>query len=690
METHTPAQLLPHVDELVMEYLLFRGFTKSFQVFVSERKRDRAKGFDVEQLISQLLAYVQNYQIESILETWKFLSARFFNHVDSAYAATVQQLEDAWLRLYVVNAIKTGHREKAVEFFTLMISFPHFAQEDGDSWSRWFIAPYIQNPEQDPYFRHFFAKEWLESFVTSFRNFLSVIFHNLPLPKLLAFQITRLQEPSLSLRLKVSQAECSRLRLQNLQATERIRKLEDTGRQLYEMVRSMVQHSFMDHFMPSETPSEQSSPTHSPDKEMSLKTMAMLADRLKALDVTFAQGNSHQSGSEDPAPLLDPLRMKLHPMAPSADSDRGTRASASSSSVASTSPTTKKSRHAVRVTEVPIRCEDDETSLSSCAFTGDGRSMVITGSGHDHMLVVGNDVSQNCELQAKIDIAGQLVDADWIKDNRGLVFALDDGFLGYWDRLTGKTSANLASSSMETFSPGLLSCARQRNIGALALKMASSNEPDVARVQFFSTQSKTIEFRSTIDIEASEIVSMDWAHDGSLLVAGCVGGTVCLCSPTSDRITWNVSGDPQGRPTVSFAPSGESILTADVTISGTITEWFVDEKIRSFSIDQPRKKFEYRIPEDLLRSLEEPHVSCIQFNPVADRFVIAMSSNAGVNGQSLLLVFKSGDPHPERAPIHLEGCLKALVWRDDVHVLASVSRGEKAALYRFGFGTESE
>ncbi|KAJ0410010.1 hypothetical protein ATCC90586_000869 [Pythium insidiosum] len=53
------AALLPHVDELIMEYLLFRGFTKSFQVFNIERKRDRTKGFDVEQLITQLLTHVQ-------------------------------------------------------------------------------------------------------------------------------------------------------------------------------------------------------------------------------------------------------------------------------------------------------------------------------------------------------------------------------------------------------------------------------------------------------------------------------------------------------------------------------------------------------------------------------------------------------------------------------------------------------
>lgn len=58
----------------------------------------------------------------------------------------------------------------------------------------------------------FFSKEWLEAFLASFRNFLTLVFRNLALPKLLAFQLTRLEEPALKMRLKVSQAECTRLR----------------------------------------------------------------------------------------------------------------------------------------------------------------------------------------------------------------------------------------------------------------------------------------------------------------------------------------------------------------------------------------------------------------------------------------------------------------------------------------------
>jgi len=165
---------------------------------------------------------------------------------------TLQQLETSLLRLYVVNAVKSGHREKAAEFFQLYadkLNASVAAQGSGaDSWSRWFILPYIERPESDAYFQVFFGQPWLEAFVTSFRNFLSLVFRNLPMPKLLAFQLARLVEPTLKLRLKVSQSEATRLRLYNSEAAAKIKKLEEAGRQLHSILRMMVQHSFMEHF----------------------------------------------------------------------------------------------------------------------------------------------------------------------------------------------------------------------------------------------------------------------------------------------------------------------------------------------------------------------------------------------------------------------------------------------------------
>ena len=46
------------VDELAMEYLLFRGFTQTFRLFNKERSSDKSRGFDVERIMDQLFTYV--------------------------------------------------------------------------------------------------------------------------------------------------------------------------------------------------------------------------------------------------------------------------------------------------------------------------------------------------------------------------------------------------------------------------------------------------------------------------------------------------------------------------------------------------------------------------------------------------------------------------------------------------------
>ncbi|KAI9986009.1 hypothetical protein PInf_024806 [Phytophthora infestans] len=313
-----PPSLLPHVDELVMEYLLFRGFTKSFQVFSAERKRDRSRGFDVEQIISQLLVAVQTYQIETVLETWKFFTARFFNHLDASYASTLHQLETSLLRLYVVNAVKSGHREKAAEFFQLhadKLNASAAAQGAGtDSWSRWFILPYIERPESDAYFQVFFSQAWLEAFVTSFRNFLSLVFRSLPLPKLLAFQLARLEEPTLKVRLKVSQSEATRLRLYNSEATAKINKLEEAGRQLHSILRLMVQHNLMEHFSASTPSYVDVSSDRNKNRSRSRSYGAVTASiglslkQMKEIGELFGI-SSDQSPHVDPASAVDPRDM---------------------------------------------------------------------------------------------------------------------------------------------------------------------------------------------------------------------------------------------------------------------------------------------------------------------------------------------------------------------------------------------
>lgn len=57
---------IPHVDELVKEYLLFRGFNKTLQSFESEKKNDKMRGFEVL-LLTQTSCNERNNLTHNIL-----------------------------------------------------------------------------------------------------------------------------------------------------------------------------------------------------------------------------------------------------------------------------------------------------------------------------------------------------------------------------------------------------------------------------------------------------------------------------------------------------------------------------------------------------------------------------------------------------------------------------------------------
>jgi hypothetical protein len=107
--------------------------------------------------------------------------------LEDEQAQTVQKLELSLKRYYVIYCIQTGKTEKALEFFQVLSS----ELSANRHWKHWFVLPYLKNPDQDPTFRVFFNKLWVETFSLSLHNFLSTVFRTMPLPRLLNFNVER-------------------------------------------------------------------------------------------------------------------------------------------------------------------------------------------------------------------------------------------------------------------------------------------------------------------------------------------------------------------------------------------------------------------------------------------------------------------------------------------------------------------
>uniref|UniRef100_A0A452YDT0 ARMC9 CTLH-like domain-containing protein n=1 Tax=Aegilops tauschii subsp. strangulata TaxID=200361 RepID=A0A452YDT0_AEGTS len=164
-----------YAEELVREFLVFRGFTNTLQAYEAELSTEIGRNFEVDKILDLVFSvYIPKYQLDRLLSIFSFLKQCFTSPADTVLYTALLKLEQSVLRYYVVNALKSGRQEKVVEFFSASGSYLMQKRED---WIAWFAIPYIKNPSLDPQFRMYFSKEWSDTLVLSFRNFLSGIFN---------------------------------------------------------------------------------------------------------------------------------------------------------------------------------------------------------------------------------------------------------------------------------------------------------------------------------------------------------------------------------------------------------------------------------------------------------------------------------------------------------------------------------
>ena len=124
------------IDELVREYLVFRGCLGALRAWEADLKADRDKGFQVERIVDQLFAAISAYDLAALTDLWNYLDTRFFARLEEQHLRTVKRLELCLFRYYLVHAAQHNRRDKILEFFETL------GQEavDSDDWTPWFCT----------------------------------------------------------------------------------------------------------------------------------------------------------------------------------------------------------------------------------------------------------------------------------------------------------------------------------------------------------------------------------------------------------------------------------------------------------------------------------------------------------------------------------------------------------------------
>nr|XP_054766186.1 WD repeat-containing protein 91-like [Lytechinus pictus] len=201
------SESVQRMDELIRDYLLYRGLTNSLKSFDAELKNDKDKGFRADKILEQLLGFISTFDLLGLKNYWEHLERRIFSHLEYTHAHNVNKLRISILRLYVVNAIQSNRTEKVTEFFEKLI-------------------PEIQSQTEWKE-----CKQWAgDTILSKVVKILSIIFQSMPLPILLNFdaehqKIVELQE------------ENAKLQEQVIKLTDQVAKYEDQMGRLQEQVK---------------------------------------------------------------------------------------------------------------------------------------------------------------------------------------------------------------------------------------------------------------------------------------------------------------------------------------------------------------------------------------------------------------------------------------------------------------------
>ncbi|XP_026480380.1 WD repeat-containing protein 91-like [Ctenocephalides felis] len=192
---------IQYVDELVREYLLFRGFSNTLKSYDNELKHDKDRGFRVDKLIDQIISYIHNYDLQGLRDLWGHLDSLLFSKLEQHFTPAIRKLEFSLLKYYLVTAVTNNKIDKVTEFFTKLAS----ELQSQTEWKDWFVLPYIKSPEDNPTFSVYFTKQWQDTLLVSLHNLLATVFQCMPQPTLSSIDaeaslIKRLQEENNHLR----------------------------------------------------------------------------------------------------------------------------------------------------------------------------------------------------------------------------------------------------------------------------------------------------------------------------------------------------------------------------------------------------------------------------------------------------------------------------------------------------------
>lgn len=129
---------MQYAEELLREFLIFRGFTSTLQSFDRELSTDIGRNFQVEKILDLVFqVYVPKYEADKLISLIHFFKRCFCSPSETLFISTLKKLEVSILRYYIIHALQSGRQDKVVEFFQANTNYLFQNREDWMPWFGW-------------------------------------------------------------------------------------------------------------------------------------------------------------------------------------------------------------------------------------------------------------------------------------------------------------------------------------------------------------------------------------------------------------------------------------------------------------------------------------------------------------------------------------------------------------------------
>nr|CAD7403289.1 unnamed protein product [Timema poppensis] len=632
---------IQYIDELIREYLLYRGFGGTLKVFDSELKVDKDKGFRVDKILDQLMQYIFSYDLVSLKELWTHLDHKMFSKLEHHFAPAVRKMENAVLKLYLVNAVTNNKPDKVVDFFN-----KYTVELQGQpEWKEWFMLPFVKNPEENPSFAVHFTRQWQDTLCVSLHNFLATIFQ----PTLTSFEedalrMKRLQEENEALKQRfVALMENSRsVPVSDIIAPEvpppaqlmddfyiiALESATSTGESQAKTLKNLIRNIGSGSPGIPRKASQSAAGQDTRSSKMKSSNSPNVEEQQQKKSTSSKQrqnSNSWASAKPSTVPLalLTAAAADIHrdcpPMVPRDESlERRTSAGKHlvSTGTSCDIPTSVASSTAFLLLSQDV-FNDHRAAICQCKFNTSGSSVISCDT--DGVIKLWN-TSPTPKTQATFVSKSSVLSVDWVsKNERYLVAGNKAGLVRLYDTHDNRIMWELGAESNSPLKDHRIVHVCCNPMESTFICSAANNQGE-GKLLLYNIKTKKLERSLFLNTGAVMANCCAFNHNGQLLVAGCSDGSVRIFDlRRSDCIdSWS-------------AHQGNVLsvkLTDDFTSCYTLGQ---DTKMCQRSLNQRGNSvWEAELPDcqEIFSNLETPQSQLFTFDP-SGSYVLTCGSTGG-------------------------------------------------------------